>query len=212
MWGNLLRVPPFLTTVLQIGIFHYQIMTCSSVQRVMGLQDDCTIRKEKEMFYRVAIRPDVTAPWKWRSTPLSSRDALFAFLRLYQSIPMDRLQVFSARTREELNAQLEMANRDLAVRDARRVTASLSMQGAATGSASAEEETRASEGSQRNHSGNTLMLGASINVIEKTRIELESGKGGDHDTPYLCTLPTTTPQMMAWIHLRNRVQNGELQA
>ncbi len=164
------------------------------------------------MFYRVAIRPDATALWQWRSTPLSSLEALFAFLRQYHSMPLDRLQVFSAATREELNAQLEQANGELEDRDVRPVTATLSTQGAASGSTDSAGDLRSIQGSQRSVIGNAMMHGSGINTIEKNRFELESGEGGDHDMPYLFTLPNTTSQMLAWIQLRKRAQSGELQA
>lgn len=57
-----------------------------------------------------------------------------------------------------------------------------------------------------------MMYGASINALEKVRFELEQGEGGDHDAPYLFTMPLSTPQMLAWMRLRARVQAGELQA
>ena len=57
-----------------------------------------------------------------------------------------------------------------------------------------------------------MMNGAGLNALDKKRFELESGEGGDHDAPYLFTLPVSTPQMLAWIQLRARVQDGELEA
>jgi hypothetical protein len=50
----------------------------------------------------------------------------------------------------------------------------------------------------------------STNALEKRRLELEMGEGGDHDVPYLFTLPLATPQMLAWLQIRTRVEGGEL--
>jgi hypothetical protein len=50
----------------------------------------------------------------------------------------------------------------------------------------------------------------SMSSYERRREELEHG-GGDHDSPYTFTLPTSTPQVLAWVKLLARVQRGELQ-
>jgi hypothetical protein len=164
------------------------------------------------MFYRVAIRTDFTAPWQWRSTPLSSLDALFAFLRQYRAVSVDRLQVFSAITREDLNAQLARANSELEAHMTRRVTASLWMQTAAGAPGSRDAGPARVSAEPGGNAGNAMMYGASNNVLEKRRFEMEHGEGGDHDAPYLFTLPVSTPQVLAWIRLRARVQSGELEA
>jgi hypothetical protein len=48
--------------------------------------------------------------------------------------------------------------------------------------------------------------------LEHKRLELESGPGGDHDTPYRFALPISINERLAWIHLHRRVQAGELPA
>ncbi len=163
------------------------------------------------MFYRVAIRTDFTEPWQWRSTPLSSLEALFAFLRQYRAIAVDRLQVFSATTREDLNAQLAQANSELESHSARRVTASLATYSSAGTSGSRDAGLARVPASQGSSLSDAMMYGASINALEKRRFEMEQGEGGDHDAPYLFTLPVSTPQVLAWIQLRARMQAGELQ-
>lgn len=47
--------------------------------------------------------------------------------------------------------------------------------------------------------------------LDKRREELESGAGGDHDLPYRFTLPTSIPQVLAWMRLLAKVQAGELE-
>jgi hypothetical protein len=49
-----------------------------------------------------------------------------------------------------------------------------------------------------------------VSSLEKRRGELERGARGDHDLPYTFILPTSTPQVLAWVKLLMRVQNGEL--
>ena len=47
--------------------------------------------------------------------------------------------------------------------------------------------------------------------LEKRRLELELGAGGDNDIPYRFTLPTAIPQVLAWMKLLAKVQNNEIQ-
>src|SRR5216683_1522488 len=49
-----------------------------------------------------------------------------------------------------------------------------------------------------------------LSLLEKKRLEIEHGPGGDHDTPYRFTLPISMPQLLAWTRLQVRVQAGEL--
>ncbi len=48
--------------------------------------------------------------------------------------------------------------------------------------------------------------------LDRRRVELEQGAGGDHDKPYTFTLPTSQPQALAWMKLRVRVQHGAVQS
>jgi hypothetical protein len=45
--------------------------------------------------------------------------------------------------------------------------------------------------------------------LDKRRMELECGAGGDHDSPYTFTLPISMPYVRAWLKLLSRVHNGE---
>jgi hypothetical protein len=49
-----------------------------------------------------------------------------------------------------------------------------------------------------------------ISSLERARLALESGAGGDHDLPYRFTLPLSTLQILGWMNLLVRVHNGEL--
>ncbi len=47
------------------------------------------------IYYRVASQIDETsATWKWKSTVLTSLDALFGYLKTFQAVPKDRMRVF----------------------------------------------------------------------------------------------------------------------
>ncbi len=50
-----------------------------------------------------------------------------------------------------------------------------------------------------------------MSPLEKRREECERGAGGDHDLPYRFTLPTSMPQVLAWVKLLARVQQGDFQ-
>ncbi len=50
-----------------------------------------------------------------------------------------------------------------------------------------------------------------VSFLEKRRVELERGAGGDHDLPYRFTLPGSMPQVLAWVKLLAKVSAGELE-
>jgi len=50
----------------------------------------------------------------------------------------------------------------------------------------------------------------SVTALERRRFELEMGAGGDHDQPYIFTLPVSIPQFRAWTRLMGQVQQGEI--
>src|SRR5229473_563277 len=45
-----------------------------------------------------------------------------------------------------------------------------------------------------------------MSSVEVRRLEVELGAGGDHDYPYTFSLPTLTPQILAWAKLRAHVE------
>jgi hypothetical protein len=175
------------------------------------------------MYYRIAIRRDPSAHWKWRSTSLSSLNTLFQFLRLYQALPQDCLRVFSSRSREDLNEQLERENQGL---ESNSVTAAQFLQERGIGSSegrqgAAEDGTTGSEHTapiavaiehlpDEESQGTHDLEEEDRSSLEKRRLELERGAGGDHDIPYRFTLPTSIPQVLAWVKLLAKVQNNEI--
>ena len=65
------------------------------------------------MYYRVAIQVDASPAWQWKSTTLSSLNALFQLLRRYRNLSQDHLRVFSSSSREEMDEQLARENNGL---------------------------------------------------------------------------------------------------
>jgi hypothetical protein len=176
------------------------------------------------MYYRVAIQADASPTWQWKSTVLSSLDALFQWLRLYRALPQDRLRVFSSPSREEMNEQLVQENTGLlspSITAARFLQARLihspevtrgtpeRLGGAYQHMAPIAVATQPSV-HERSREGNAL-VGRGMSALESRRLALELGPEGDHDVPYCFVLPPSIPQVLAWMRLLARVQRGELQ-
>ena len=176
------------------------------------------------MYYRVAIQLDPSHTWQWRSTVLSSLDALFQLLRRYQALAQDRLRVFSSSSREEINEQLVRENTGLGSTS---LTAAQFLQERLICSPEVAWAPSARQGGahqerapiavithpswNESSKGVTSADGKGLGALERRRFELERGAGGDHDLPYRFTLPTATPQVLAWVKLLARVQNGDVE-
>ena len=154
------------------------------------------------MYYRVAIQVDASPTWQWKSTVLSSLNILLHWLQFYRAFPHDRLRIFSSSSREALNEQLVRENQGLASTS---VPATQFLQ----------ERMIAPRGNEQTASmaaaSRPSPYESSRSPLEKRREELERGAGGDHDLPYRFILPTSLPQVLAWVKLLARVQQGDLQ-
>jgi hypothetical protein len=173
------------------------------------------------MYYRVAIQGDSSPIWQWKSTTLSELSALFQFLRRYRALGHDRLRVFSSLSPEELNEQLVRMNQGL---EATSVTAAQFLQERLIGSPELAWRT-STRGNERTTSiavitepllgesrrGGNALDGRGSSPLEKRREELEPGVGGDHDIPYRFTRPSSMPQVLTWMKLLARVQDGTFQ-
>jgi hypothetical protein len=176
------------------------------------------------MYYRVAIQVDQVPHWQWKSTALSSLDALFQLLRLYRAVPQDRLRVFSSSSREEMNEQFVRVNQGL---ESTSVTAAQFLQERMIGLREAVSGVSAL-GTQGNVHMTSIavfteqLLGESnrkatsldepgVRFLDKRRVELEGGVGGDHAIPYRFTLPNSMPEVLAWVKLMVRVRDGDVQ-
>jgi hypothetical protein len=175
------------------------------------------------IYYRVALKGDQSTTWRWISTVLTSLEALFGFLRLYNMIPRDRIRVFFSSSVESMDLMLARENKGLASNS---ITADQLLNG--SGKISSAEMTRLeSESGTRESMG---MVVASIpreqplneksessppernmSFLDMRRLESELGTPGDHDTPYKFTLPTSMPQALAWMKLLVKIHAGELE-
>jgi hypothetical protein len=179
------------------------------------------------MYYRVAIQVDASSTWRWKSTALSSLDALFQWLRLYRAVSQDRLRVFSCSSREGMIEQLMQINQGL---ESTSVTIEQFLHERMIGSPDVVWGATAN-GTQANERATSLAvvtdppLGENdreaqllplaergVSFLEKRRVELERGTGGDHDLPYRFTLPLSMPQVLAWVKLLAKISAGELES
>jgi hypothetical protein len=187
------------------------------------------------MYYRVAlyqsaIQANPSPTWQWKSTVLRELAAVFEFLRLHRALPQDRLRVFSSSSDEDLDEQLARENQGLGSPS---VTAAQFLQ---EKTIRYPEMTRGTlerdEGADRrwqpslmgaiaarshpsvkeNGTAGNGLVGTGMSALERRRLELELGPGGDHDVPYRFVLPAYMPQVLAWMRLLARIRRGELQA
>ena len=172
------------------------------------------------MYYRVAFKRVPSAPWQWKSTALSELSALFQWLRVYAALPHDRLRVFSSSSHEEMQEQLARENQGLVSNSAtaaqflqeRRICCP---QVAGPGTRGYQRKVPVAVVTHPTEYGESrgapAVEAGPLTHLERRRAELEQGAGGDHDIPYLFTLPTLTPRLLAWMRLQAKVQQGELE-
>jgi hypothetical protein len=137
------------------------------------------------IYYRVALQADQSNPWRWKSTVLTSLDALFGFLKLYSMIPRDSIRVFYTSSVEYMDVMLERENKGLASNS---ITAEQSL-------------------NERNVKSSYEESDSSLDI---RRLELEFSTSADHDIPYEFELPTSLPQALVWIDLLVKVHSGKL--
>ena len=163
------------------------------------------------MYYRVAIQVDASPTWKWNSTVLSSQNILYQWLQYYRVLPRDRLRIFFSSSQEELNEQLVRENQGL-LSTSIPATQFLQERGIAPRELEGQTSTGGARANERTAPVAALselsLAESSTSPLDRRREALERGAGGDHDLPYRFTLPTSTPQVLAWLKLQVRVQQG----
>jgi hypothetical protein len=154
------------------------------------------------MDYRVAIQVDASLPWQWQSTALSSLNILLQGLQYDRAFPHDRLGIFSSSSREASNESLLRENQG---RLSTSVPATQFLQERRIVPQGNEQTASMTAGSR------PLPYESSRSPLEKRREELERGASDDHDLLSQFMLPTSLPQVLAWVKLLARVQQGDLQ-
>ena len=173
------------------------------------------------MFYCIAMQAGASLSWQWKSTPLSSLDAVLGFLRLHRALPQDRLRVFSSASRESLDEQFK---REQGAMGFHSVTAMqflrerLISPGDTTRETS-EQKTQENQEAVSSEAALSLSLYESnmrtptldnVSRLDCKRLEIERGAGGDHDLPYHFAIPHVWPQVRAWTEILVQIQRGEL--
>jgi hypothetical protein len=137
------------------------------------------------------------------------------WLQYYRLLPRERLRIFSSRSREDLNEQLMRENQGLGSPSIPAIQF-LQERRLAPPEVGCEVSTHETRANERMVSVAALPelspTESSASPLDKRREEIECGAGGDHDPPYRFTLPTSTPQVLAWLKLQVRVQQGDLQS
>jgi hypothetical protein len=170
-------------------------------------------------YYRVAWKSNQSPLWRWKSTKLTSLEAVFRLLRMYSAIPQNHLRVFSSSSLEDMNEMLMRENQE---GESSSLTAEEFLRERRmhiperTQRASEEHPERGAIAVTTGplvDESSTLKPSLSTwngSVLERRRAEVESGAGGDHDMPYTFSLPVSMPQTLAWTKLLVKVQRGEL--
>jgi hypothetical protein len=166
------------------------------------------------MYYRVAIQVEAQPAWKWQSTVRSIAGEPVAVAAGLSGFSARALRIFSSSLREALHEQFVRENQGLASTSVP-ATQFLQARGITPRGAVGE----AGAGGARAHDQKAFLPAKTspspdergMSPLDKRREELERGAGGDHDLPYHFTLPTSMPQVLAWVKLLARVQQGDFQ-
>ena len=182
------------------------------------------------MYYRFAIQAGTSPTWRWCSDPLHSLLVAMQWLQYFHAFPRPQLRVFSADSRDTLNELLGQQN---AGRDEVSVTVERFLRGGSIGSAgdtrrATEHPDPATEPCEclppaspgalsfpMTFAGRAATTGQWMDVaqtLERRRIEVELGPGGDHNSPYRFGMPISMVERLAWVKLLARAQRGDLRA
>jgi hypothetical protein len=175
-------------------------------------------------YYRLAYQKPQTAQWIWKTTVLTSLHTLFQWLRIYGSCPQNRIRVFSSSSKEGLEEMLMCEN---CGQPSDSITAEQFLRDRHIQVQEGAQSTLAQETTEQMPplsntlatslpvQENSLVLFSAdesyLSSLDRRRLEIEQGPGGDHDVPYRFSLPISTPQLLAWICLQSSVRAEALQ-
>ena len=75
-----------------------------------GLNKELSGRRNLMTYYRLAVQDRQTTKWTWKTTALTSLQAVFQLLRTYEKLPQDSIRVFTASSKEDLDEMLSHEN------------------------------------------------------------------------------------------------------
>lgn len=169
-------------------------------------------------YYRIAFYHCQIGSWVWKTTVLTSLQAVFQLLRSFSMLSPDHIRIFTAASKEELQEMLKRENTSLpsgsitAAQFAQEKKIHLGEQAQCV-----VEHVAAELGGRRStatllrdfDSAPRFPESNGSGWLDQKRLLMEWGPGGDHDTQYRFTLPASMQQLRAWIRLQSRVQAGE---
>jgi hypothetical protein len=163
--------------------------------------------------------------WTWKSTIVTSLQAVFQLLRIYRALPQDRLRVFSSPCKEDLTQT--RLNGEENTLTACSVTATEFLQARKvhiSDGAHHEFDQRTAQTSVQcstpvplasslpvNSVATSSLATSGMHDLEKRRLKQEMGSGGDHDLPYTFLLPPALAEVRVWVRLLAQVHRGEFQ-
>ena len=179
-------------------------------------------------YFRLVVQDRHNTHWIWKTTAVTSLQAVLHLLRNYRMLPQDGIRVLTTSSKEELSEMLRRQNTLLvpgSVTAAQFLQARKFAGGEPAQSTSKERVSpqtvqqgtdtatwgQSGMGAQREHLATAgVPSSLTMSMQERKRLEMELGPGGDHETPYLFTLPISQKERLAWIRLQKQVQAGEL--
>jgi hypothetical protein len=172
------------------------------------------------IYYRLAYQKSQANLWIWKTTALTSLPTVLQWLRIYGSFPQDRIRVFSSPTKEDLEEMLRRENCGLPsgsvtaeqfLRD-RHMQVHPGTRNTST-QETTEQKSDPSTAFLLEYENSTILFPPNergMDFLDRKRVEIERGVGGDHDIPYHFTLPIFMPQLLAWIRLQSRASEEVL--
>jgi hypothetical protein len=65
------------------------------------------------IYYRVALRGNLSTTWRWKSSPLTSLGGVLGVLKLYRCMPREHIRVFLSTSPEQMEEMLRRENQGL---------------------------------------------------------------------------------------------------
>ncbi len=164
------------------------------------------------IYFRVAVRLDEASSWQWRSTTLTTLNALFGFLKVYERVSKDRMRVFFSSSRKLLDEMLLCENSGR-VSNSMLVEQFWQQRGKIDRSDMVRLEEELAMRKSRQLVASAAMAERSSYGLKTRPLEVLPTIIVDdrkYDAPYVFALPTSTRQALAWVRLLAKVQNGEL--
>jgi hypothetical protein len=65
------------------------------------------------IYYQMALRGSQSTMWRWKSSPMSSLDAVLMWLRLYRCVPREHIRIILSSSPEQMETMLSRTNQGL---------------------------------------------------------------------------------------------------